>query len=203
MRRLDNEGYGVTADGKWLTVTLNGNAVVKINDSDIIYTDGDFYDKDKSGVASLSETVRRIYEYCSSYEKAAPLKAEDLSGNYRCLSEFNSTVLAAKYSEKYGFEFVIWDRTFDGKAVCQGNYHNDYLAAKEDFAIRSGLVDSDRLFGVDDLEYMHKCIAFTLENDDSLNYEQEKELSELKERIEDIVPTQTDNQEQGIQGLTM
>ena len=111
--------------------------------------------------------------------------------------------MTAKYLEQCGFEFVIWDRTFDGKAVCQGNYHSDYLAAKEDSAIRSGLVDSDRLFAIDDLEYMHKCIAFALENDDSLDYEQEKELSELKERIEDIVPCQTANQEQSFQNLSM
>ena len=153
--------------------------------------------------SQFKKVMNDASKFCSIYAKAAPLKAEDLSGNYRCLSEFSNTVLAAKYSEKYGFEFVVWDRTFDGKAVCQGNYHSDYLAAKEDFAIRSGLVDSNRLFGIDDLEYMHKCIAFTLENDDSLDFNQEKELSELKEKIEDIIPSQAENQEQGFQGLTM
>ena len=202
-KKLSGEGYDVTADGEWLTVALNGNALVKINDSDIVYTDGDFYDKDKSGIASLSGIVRNIYEYCSSYEKAVPLKAEHLSGNYRCLSEFNGTVLAAKYSEQNEFEFVTWDRTFDGKAVCQGNYHTDYTAAKEDFATRSGLVDSDRLFDADELKRIHKCIGFALENDDSLDFNQEKELSELKERIDDLIPSQAENQEQGFQGLVM
>ena len=99
--------------------------------------------------------------------------------------------------------FVTWDRTFDGKAVCQGNYHSDYIAAKEDFATRSGLVDSDRLFGVDDLKYMRKCVAFTLENDDSLDFGQEKELSELKEKLDDLIPSQSENQEQGFQGFAM
>ena len=192
-KKLSGEGYDVTADGEWLTVALNGNPVAKINDSDIVYTDGDFYDKDKSGIASLSGIVRNIYEYCSSYEKAAPLKAEHLSGNYRCLSEFNGTVLAAKYSEQNEFEFVTWDRTFDGKAVCQGNYHTDYTAAKEDFATRSGLVDSDRLFDADELKRIHKCIGFALENDDSLDFNQEKELSELKERLKDLIPSQAEN----------
>ncbi len=112
-------------------------------------------------------------------------------------------MLAAKYSEQNGFEFVTWDRTYDGNGVCQGNYYSDYLAAKENFAVMSGLVDKERLFGVDDLKYMHKCITFALENDDSLGYEQEKELLELKERIEDIAPCQTANQEQGFQNLSM
>ena len=202
-KRLSDEGYDVTAEGEWLTVALNGDPVVKINNSDIVYTDGDFYDKDKSGIDSLSGIVREIYEYCFSYEKAPLLKAEHLSGDYRCLSEFNGTVLAAKYSERNEFEFVTWDRTFDGKAVCQGNYHTDYNAAKEDFSTRSGLVDRDRLFGAEELKRIHKCIGFALENDDSLDFEQEKELFELKERLGDLIPSQAENQEQGFQGLTM
>ena len=202
-KRLSDEGYDVTADGEWLTVALNGDPVVKINNSDIVYNDGDFYDKDKSRAVSLSGIVRSIHEYCSTYEKAALLKAEHLSGDYRCLSEFNGTVLAAKYSEQNEFGFVTWDRTFDGKAVCQGNYHTDYTAAKEDFTTRSGLVDSDRLFEADELKRIHKCIGFALENDDSLDFNQEKELSELKERLEDLIPSQAENQEQGFQGLAM
>ena len=46
-----------------------------------------------------------VSEYCSAYENAPPLKATDLSGNYRSLAEFNGTVFAVKNTE-YGFEFV-------------------------------------------------------------------------------------------------
>jgi len=80
-----------------MIVSVDGGAEAKI------YNNGT--------IAALTETVgdeyhdilraaRYIYEYCSVYEKAAPLKAEGLSGNYRCLAEFNSTVLAAKYNEE-------------------------------------------------------------------------------------------------------
>ena len=153
--------------------------------------------------SQLKNVMNDASKFCSIYAKAAPLKADGLSGDYRCLAEFNGTVLAAKYSEKNEFEFVTWDRTFDGKAVCQGNYHSDYIAAKEDFATRSGLVDSNRLFEAEELKRIHKCIGFALENDGSLDFEQEKELYQLKERIEDIIPNQTENQEQGFQGLVM
>ena len=151
----------------------------------------------------IKKVMKDASKFCSIFAKAALLKADGLSGDYRCLSEFNNTVLAAKYSEQDGFEFVVWDRTFDDKAVRQGNYHTDYITAKEDFAIRSGLVDGDRLFGTDELKRIYKCIGFALENDDSLDFNQEKELSELKERLEDLIPSQTENQEQGFQGLAM
>ncbi|MDE7399986.1 MAG: hypothetical protein K2N06_10725 [Oscillospiraceae bacterium] len=187
IRKLDGEGYDVSADGEWLTVTLNSNAVVKINDSDIIYTDGDFYDKDKSEAAPLSGIVRGIYEYCSSYEKAPPLKAADLSGNYRCLSEFNGTVLAAKYNADFGFEFVTWDRTYDGKAVRHGNYYGDYAAAKENFAVRSGLVDGDKLFDNSELDRIQKCVKFAMENDGNLHFDEYDNLQRLCEKISESV----------------
>ena len=190
MRRLSSEGYDVTADREWLTVMLNNKTIVKINDSDIIYTDGDFYDKDKSEAAPLSGIVRGIYEYCSSYEKAPPLKAADLSGNYRCLSEFNGTVLAAKYNADFGFEFVTWDRTYDGKAVRHGNYYGDYAAAKENFAIRSGLVDSDKLFDNSELERIQKCVKFAMENDGNLHFDEYDNLQKLCEKISESVPEQ-------------
>ena len=183
-----------------MIVSVDGCAEAKIYNSGTIaaLTEnvGDEYHE-------ILQIAQNTYEYCSVYEKAAPLKASDLSGDYRSLAEFNGTVLAAKYSEQNGFEFVTWDRTYDGTAVCQGNYYSDYLAAKENFAVRAGLVDKERLFSDDELLKLNSCVDFALENDDRLGYEQEKELSELKERIEDIVPSQTDNQEQGFQGLTM
>lgn len=190
VRRLCGEGYTVTNDGDWLTVMLNGASVVKISDKDILYTDGNFYDQDKSGVSPLSQIVREIYDYCAAYEKAAPLKAEDLSGNYRCLSEFNGTVLAAKYNAEYGFEFVTWDRTFDGKAVCQGNYYTDYAAAKENFATRSGLIDKDKLFGTEELESIRKCINFTARYNDDLNFDDSECLRKLDEKISENIPEQ-------------
>ena len=151
----------------------------------------------------ILQAARNTYEYCSVYEKAAPLKAERLSENYRCLAEFNGTVLAAKYSDRNEFEFVTWERTYDGKGVCQGNYHNDYFTAKEDFAVRSGLVNKERLFSDDELLKLNCCVDFTLENGKYLDYDEEQALTRLKEKIEEIAPYPSDEQEQMLQNLSM
>lgn len=135
---LTENDFTVSENKDCLTVFSDGKEAARIFDNGMISapdgTSGDAYFEIKKIAGTVSE-------YCTAYEKAAPLKAEDLSGNYRCLSEFNGTVLAAKYNNEYGFEFVTWDRTFDGKAVCQGKYFEDYAAAKENFATRSGLID--------------------------------------------------------------
>ena len=151
-------------------------------------------------IAALTENVgdeyhdilrvaRYIYEYCSVYEKSAPLKTEGLSGNYRCLSEFNGTVLAAKHTE-YGFEFVTWDRTYDGKAVCQGNYYEDYSAAKENFATRSGLVDKNKMFCAEELERIRKCVDFMMRHNGDLNFDDCECLKKLNEKISESLPEQ-------------
>lgn len=95
-------------------------------------------------------------------------------------------MLAAKYSEHNGFEFVTWDRTYDGTAVCQGNYYSNYLAAKENFAVRAGLVDKERLFSDDELLKLNSCVDFALENSKYLDYNEEQALTILKEKIDAI-----------------
>ena len=203
IKKLSGEGYSVNVEDGWVAVISNDETVAKINDKDIVYTDGDFYDKNQCERLSLSNIVRSSYEMCSAYEKASPLIADGLSGNYRCLSEFNGSVLAAKYSEQHGFEFVTWDRTYDGKSLWQGHYYSEYSKAKTDFAVRSGLVDEDKLFDEKELIKLQQCLEFTLDNDESLDFEQEKELTELKEKIEESVPCQTENQELEFGNLSM
>lgn len=189
-RKLRSEGYDVTDEGEWLTVTLNGKCALKINNRDIIYTDGDFYDKDKTSLFPLSQFVREVFEYCNAYEKSPLLNANGLSGNYHCLSEFNGTVLVAKYNEEYGFEFVTWDRTFDGKGVTQGNYYSDYSAAKENFATRSGLISKDRLFDTEELENIRKCVEFTARHNGDLRFEDCQQLENLNKKISENLPEQ-------------
>ena len=143
----------------------------------------------------IKKIAGTVSEYCTAYEKSAPLKAEGLSGNYRCLAEFNGTVLAAKYNNEYGFEFVTWNRTFDGKAVCQGKYFEDYAAAKENFATRSGLIDKDRLFGTEELEQLRKCVKFTVRHNGDLKFDDCEFLEKLNEKISENIPEQQPSDE--------
>ena len=185
-RILEQNDFTVSNSSGYISVFSDGKEMAKIFDNGMISapdgTSGDAYFEIKKIAGTVSE-------YCSAYEKAAPLKAEGLSENYRCLSEFNGTVLAAKHTE-YGFEFVTWDRTYDGKAVCQGNYHNNYMAAKEDFAVRSGLIDKDKLFGTEELERIGKCVDFTMRHNGDLNFDDCEYLKKLNEKISESLPEQ-------------
>ena len=188
-RRLSEEGYNFSFENGEFSVTLDGGDVIKIRENDVLYSSGDFSETGKEAFYALYHLNRSVLDYCSAYEKAAPLVADGLSGNYRCLSEFNGTVMAAKHTE-YGFEFVTWDRTYDGKAVCQGNYFEDYAAAKENFATRSGLIDKDKLFSMEELERIGKCVDFTMTHNGDLNFDDCENLKKLNEKISENIPEQ-------------
>ncbi|MBD5111649.1 MAG: hypothetical protein HDT42_03835 [Ruminococcaceae bacterium] len=186
-RVLGQNDFTVSESEDCINVFSDGKVAAKIFDNGMMSAPGDTSNDAYFEIKKIAETVS---EYCSAYEKAAPLKAEDLSGKYRCLSEFNGTVLAAKYNADFGFEFVTWDRTYDGKAVRHGNYYGDYAAAKENFAIRSGLVDSDKLFDNSELERIQKCVKFAMENDGNLHFDEYDELKKLVEKISVSIPEQ-------------
>ncbi len=169
-----------------MIVSVDDGAEAKIYNNGIIAA---LTEKVGDEYNDILQAARNIYKCCSDYEKAAPLKAEGLSENYRCLAEFNGTVLATKHTE-YGFEFVTWDRTYDGKAVCQGNYFEDYAAAKENFATRSGLIDKGKLFTTEELERIGKCVDFTMRHNGDLNFDDCECLKKLNEKISENLPEQ-------------
>ena len=69
-----------------------------------------------------------------------------------------------------------------------GNYfHNDYAAAKLDFACRSGLVQYTRQFTDGQLTELYRCIHETLESGYPITRDREDVLRTVAERIEDSV----------------
>ena len=65
------------------------------------------------------------------------------------------------------------------------------------------MLEKERLFSDDELLKLNRCVDFTLENGEYLNYDEEQDLTRLKEKIEEIAPYQSDNQEQTMQNLSM
>ncbi|MBD5128947.1 MAG: hypothetical protein HDT43_03350 [Ruminococcaceae bacterium] len=186
-RQLRENDFAVSKGDDSLNVRTTDSYSVKILENGSMRVPEDC---PSDSYSQIKKVMKETYDFCSAYAKAAPLKADGLSEKYRCLAEFNSTVLAAKYNEEYGFEFVTWDRTFDGRGVTQGNYYSDYSAAKENFAIRSGLIDKDKLFSTEELEQLGKCVNFTARHNGDLNFDDCENLKRLGEKISESLPVQ-------------
>ena len=128
--------------------------------------------------------------YMKQMASAPPLVADGLTGNYRLLAEFGDVVLAGHEHERgYGVEFVTWERIQDGTSLWQGHYYdNDYAAAKQDFAVRSGLIPSGLLFTQDQLAVIFDAAQHMTALGLVSNPEQEKLLEQIMEQVEEVVP---------------
>ena len=143
---------------------------------------------------TVIQTAGHVKEYLRIMERAPTLKAVDLDENYKILAEFDDIVLAGRMS-KNGARFVTWEYDFDRCGVHTGHYFmQNYEGAKLDFAVRAGLVESQRLFSDEQLAVIQNACEFALEDDATLSYAEEKQLQSVQEQIELLLPQQTQEQ---------
>ena len=131
-------------------------------------------------VTDLACTVR---EYMTLLEQAPPLQAQSLTGDYRLLADFNGTVLAA-HPTRLGVHLVTWDWSCDRTGLNQGHYFQDnYTGAKQDFAIRAGLISKQQIFNQEQLIEIYRCCSDTLDAGFDLTAKQEKCIRSVQEQI--------------------
>ena len=133
--------------------------------------------------------VSTTAEYMRQMEMAPFLKADGLEDGYKVLADFNGTVLAGVQS-KHGVHFVTWDWAYGHTGVCHGHYFmENYAGAKQDFAIRSGLIQKEQLFTPEQMTEIYRCCADSVDGDFfELTGEQEKMIRSVQQQIEECVP---------------
>ena len=145
---------------------------------------------------TVIQTAGHVKEYMRIFERAPTLKVVGLDDTYKVLADFGDAVLAGR-SCKTGAKFVTWEWDFDRQGVHAGHYFmENYEAAKQDFAVRAGLVERQRLFSDEQLAVIRNACAFALEADATLSYAEEKQLQSVQEQIELLLPQQTQEQHQ-------
>ena len=143
---------------------------------------------------TVTQTATQVKEYMRIFERAPALKAIGLEDTFKVLADFGDAVLAGQLGKK-GARFVTWEWDFDRQGVHAGHYFmENYEAAKQDFAVRAGLVERQRLFSDEQLAVIRNACAFALEDDATLSYAEEKQLQSVQEQIELLLPQQTQEQ---------
>ena len=114
---------------------------------------------------------------------------ERINAKDKVLADFNGTVLAGVQS-KHGVHFVTWDWAYGHTGVCHGHYFmENYAGAKQDFAIRSGLIQKEQLFTPEQMTEIYRCCADSVDGDFfELTGEQEKMIRSVQQQIEECVP---------------
>lgn len=135
-----------------------------------------------------TEIAHTTAEYMRLMEIAPRLQAKGLDGDYRLLADFNGTVLAG-HPTAQGVQFVTWEWDYEHTGMWQGHYYgNNYLGAKQDFAIRSGLISKTLLFEQSELDELYRCCQRTRELDDTLSYYDEQRVIRLQEHLKGLSP---------------
>ena len=142
----------------------------------------------QDALQSVIDTAKTTSEYMTILETATLLKAGGLTGDYRVLADFGDAVLAGHPTER-GVQFVTWEWDFDREGVHHGHYfQDDYEAAKRDFTVRSGLVPKDALFEPEQLAEIYRALRLVREQDESLSFGRDQELTELMEQVGKSLP---------------
>ena len=135
-----------------------------------------------------TEIAHTTAEYMRLMETAPRLQAKGLDGDYRLLADFNGTVLAG-HPTGQGVEFVTWEWDYEHTGMWQGHYYgNNYPGAKQDFALRAGLIPESLLFEQSELDELYRCCQRTRELDETLSYQDEQRIIKAQERIELLAP---------------
>ncbi len=191
--RLKGEGFQVgPAEEGYMPVSWQGAPLCRVNG-----VGGVRYRDEALKRPGASEALDRVVdvtvtiaEYMRLVEKAPALKAEGLDESYKLLAEFNDTVLAAhRYPNNQGWLFITWKRDSQGTGVHSGHYAaHHYKDAKEDFAIRAGLVPQSQMFSQEQLAEIHRCVDTVRDMDLPMTAEREQRMEEILDQIKCAVP---------------
>lgn len=183
---LTREGFtSQPKQGELLPVEWGGLPLCRITaDGGVRYWQEDVATPErKRACERATDLACTVREYMTLLEQAPPLQAQSLTGDYRLLADFNGAVPAA-HPTRLGVQFVTWDWSFDRTGLNQGNYFQEnYAGAKQDFAIRAGLISKQQIFNQEQLVEIYRCCSDTLDAGFDLTAEQEKCIRGVQEQI--------------------
>ena len=177
-------------EGEQLPVLWNGAPLCRITGKGSV-----FYRREDADTPQAEDALYRVediaaktLEYMTAMEAAPHLKASGLDGDYRILADFGDAVLAGHPSER-GVQFVTWEWDWDRKGVHHGHYfQNGCEEAKHDFVRRSGLLPKEALFEPEQLDEIHRALAFVCEQDEGLSIGREREIKAIMEQLKCLLP---------------
>ena len=137
-------------EDKRLDVFLHGESALFISpQNDIFLLSDRCDDQEISGLYfQAAEIADEVFEYVETVQSTPLLHASGVKENFHLLADFGGAVLAGREREKgLGYEFVTWIWDYNRTGVSRGHYYNDsFREAKQDFAVRSGLIPKAQLF---------------------------------------------------------
>lgn len=177
---------------KRLEVFLHGQPVLFVSPKNEVFLLPEMSGNDEAGdlYHEVAQTADEVWDYVEAVQTSDLLSVSGLSEEFHLLADFGGALLAGREREQgSGYQFVTWIWDYYRTGVCYGHYYeDDFTAAKQDFAVRSGLISKAQLFLPEELTELYRGIDYFLENGPELQEEQLKATQAAREKIEYTVP---------------
>ena len=192
-RRLNIDGIESSAiDEKRLEVFLHGQPVLFVSPANDVFLlpVGSKNEEASELYHQVAMAADEVYSYVETMQNAPLLHAPGLHEDFRLLADFGGAVLAGQERENgQGYQFVTWIWDYDRTGVSHGHYYeDDFQSAKQDFAVRSGLIPRAQLFTPEELTELYRAAEHWFYEGPELDYKQQKAIQEAKTKIEYTVP---------------
>lgn len=183
-----------------LTVLLNDQPVLFVSsESDVFLLPAGSNPPEASELYhKVAQTTEEVYAYVEAIQTAPLLHASGLSEKFHLLADFGGAVLAGReLGNGWGYQFVTWIWDHDRTGVSHGHYYEeDFQGAKQDFAVRSGLISKAQLFLPEELTQLYRATDYLLDEGPEPEDGQLKALQTSRTKIEYTVPDLVERLEQ-------
>ena len=183
-----------------LTVLLNDQPVLFVSsESDVFLLPAGSNPPEASELYhKVAQTAEEVYAYVEAIQTAPLLHASGLSEKFHLLADFGGAVLAGReLGNGWGYQFVTWIWDHDRTGVSHGHYYEeDFQGAKQDFAVRSGLISKAQLFSPEELTQLYRATDYLLDEGPEPEDGQLKALQTSRTKIEYTVPDLVERLEQ-------
>ena len=183
-----------------LTVLLNDQPVLFVSsESDVLLLPAGSNPPEASELYhKVAQTAEEVYAYVEAIQTAPLLHASGLSEKFHLLADFGGAVLAGReLGNGWGYQFVTWIWDHDRTGVSHGHYYEeDFQGAKQDFAVRSGLISKAQLFLPEELTQLYRATDYLLDEGPEPEDGQLKALQTSRTKIEYTVPDLVERLEQ-------
>ena len=183
-----------------LTVLLNDQPVLFVSsESDVFLLPAGSNPPEASELyPKVAQTAEEVYAYVEAIQTAPLLHASGLSEKFHLLADFGGAVLAGReLGNGWGYQFVTWIWDHDRTGVSHGHYYEeDFQGAKQDFAVRSGLISKAQLFLPEELTQLYRATDYLLDEGPEPEDGQLKALQTSRTKIEYTVPDLVERLEQ-------
>ena len=179
-------------EDKRLEVFLHGQPVLFVSPaSDVFLLPSGSNNEEASELYHRVAVVAdKVYGYVEAVQNTPLLHASGLHEEFHLLADFGGAVLAGQERENcQGYQFVTWIWDYDRTGVSHGHYYeDDFQCAKQDFAVRSGLISRAQLFTPEELTELYRATDFLLDEGPEPGVEQLKAIQAARTKIEYTVP---------------